>query len=125
MHRTHHRAVSFLNLLASSSTLVCCALPALIVSLGAGSALASAFAAYPHLSWIGTHKGALFAVSGCILLLSGIWRYRQRHAPCPVDPHLAQACARTRRWSGVLYGVSVTLYATGFSFAYILPRLIG
>lgn len=124
MTQQKHKAVSFLTLLASSSTLFCCALPALIVSLGAGSALASAFAAYPQLSWIGTHKAQLFAFSGSILLLSGIWRYRQRYAPCPVDPQLAHACGKTRRWSLVLYSVSVVIYLTGFSFAYILPRLM-
>jgi hypothetical protein len=40
---------SLLSLFASSSTLICCAIPALLVSLGAGAALASLVAVFPQI----------------------------------------------------------------------------
>ena len=42
------KLTSVLSLLTSGGTLVCCALPALLVALGAGATLASLVAAVPH-----------------------------------------------------------------------------
>ena len=39
---------SVLSLFASSGTLVCCALPALLVALGAGAALSSLVSVFPQ-----------------------------------------------------------------------------
>ena len=115
---------SVLTLLASSSTLFCCALPALIVALGSGAALASLMSAVPQLALISVYKNVLFTVSGCILLVSGVWRYRQRHTACPMDPALAKQCGATKRWSLRLYILSVMIYLTGFSFSFIIPRFM-
>lgn len=119
--------LSMLNtftLLCSSSTLICCALPALLVTIGAGASLAGFLSAFPQLIWFSTHKGALFIVSAIMLLVAGLLQYRQRYAPCPVEPQAAQACRRTRRISVVMYSVSIVLYWVGFSFAYIIPRFL-
>jgi hypothetical protein len=117
-------AISFLTLLASSSTLFCCAIPALFVLLGAGSTLASLMSAYPFLSGLSAHKTFLFGFSTIMLTLSGIWQYRQRFAPCPTDPVAARACRTTRRTGLVIYSVSVILYVTGVAFAFVIPRLM-
>ena len=48
--------LGLLTLLASTSTLICCALPALFVTLGAGATFASMVNAFPHLVIISHYK---------------------------------------------------------------------
>ena len=116
---------SVLSLFASSSTLVCCALPALLVALGAGAALSSLVSVFPQLVWLSEHKEALFVFAGLALAASGGLQWRNRHAPCPVDPALRQACLRTRRMSLRVYGLSVAVYCIGGWFAFTQPWLAG
>ena len=67
-----------LSLMASTSTLLCCALPALFVALGAGAALAGLVSAAPWLVWLSAHKALTFGTAGGLLLLAGglLWRAR-------------------------------------------------
>src|SRR5271170_3738673 len=94
-----HNIISTLALFGSFSTLLCCALPALFVSLGAGAALIGLVNGVPQLIWFSAHKVALFVFAGCMLTLSGITRYLNRNAPCPADPLKAKACKKLRRFS--------------------------
>ena len=112
------------SLLASSGTLVCCALPALLVMLGAGAALSGLVSAVPQIVWLSEHKGWLFGTASVLMLASGVLQWRNRTAPCPLDPRLRAACLRTRRWSLVVYGVSLLLLAIGAAFAFVLPALM-
>lgn len=96
--------LEILTILSSFSTLLCCALPALLVSLGAGAALASVVTAVPQLVWLSEHEIQLFAFAGFMLALSGVSTYHNRNAPCPADPAQAKSCMRLRRWSAhILY----------------------
>jgi hypothetical protein len=112
---------SLLSLFASSSTLVCCALPALLVALGAGAALSGLVGAFPQIVWLSEHKVALFIFAGLMLAASGALQWVNRQAPCPIDPRLRDACLRTRKLSRRVYGVSVGLYLVGGFFAFLLP----
>jgi hypothetical protein len=112
----------WLALASSSSTLVCCALPALLVSLGAGAVLAAVVSAVPALIWISNHKVAVFLLAG-LMLLAGGWLQR-RPAACPADARLAAACARYKRISRAVYVMSLLLYSTGVFFAFGLPALM-
>jgi hypothetical protein len=114
---------SVLSLFASSGTLVCCALPALLVALGAGALLASLVSAVPQLVWLSEHKEALFGLAGVMLAGSGWLQWRNRGAPCPTDPALRDACLRTRTASVRVYGGSVLVYAVGGWFAFVQPAL--
>jgi hypothetical protein len=116
---------AWLSLLASSGTLVCCALPALLVMLGAGAALSGLVAAVPQIVWLSEHKGWVFGTASGLMLAGGVLQWRNRTAPCPLDPQLRAACLRTRRWSLAVYGVSLMLLATGAAFAFVLPALMG
>lgn len=115
---------AWLSLLASSGTLVCCALPALLVMLGAGAALSGLMAAVPQIVWLSEHKGWVFGTASVLMLAGGLLQWRNRTAPCPLDPQLRAACLRTRRWSLAVYGVSLLLLATGAAFAFVLPALM-
>jgi hypothetical protein len=111
-----------LALASSSTTLLCCALPALLVSLGAGAVLAAVVTAVPALIWVSNHKLAVFLFAGAMLLAGGL--LQRRPAACPADARLAAACARYKRISRVVYLMSLVLYATGVFFAFILPTLL-
>ncbi len=115
--------LAFGALLASSATLLCCALPALLVALGAGTVLAGLVSAVPQLVWLSEHKPLVFGAAGALLLLSGIALWRGRRAPCPVDPVLARSCLRLRRVSHVVYALALLSFAVGAGFAFLLPQL--
>jgi hypothetical protein len=112
---------SLLSLFASSSTLICCALPALLVALGAGAALSGLVGVFPQIVWLSEHKVGLFIFAGLMLAASGALQWINRNAPCPIDPALRDACLRTRKVSLRVYGVSVAIYLVGGFFAFVLP----
>jgi len=114
---------SWVALFASSGTLICCALPALLVAMGAGAALSTLVSAVPGLVWVSEYKEAVFAAAGLMLAFSGVLQWRNRFAPCPLDPALRQACMRTRKTSTRVYGVSAVIYLLGGWFAFIQPWL--
>ena len=113
--------VALLTLLASTGTLVCCVLPAVMVSLGAGAALAGLVTAAPQLVWLSENKALVFGAAGVMLLLSGTLLWRARYLPCPADPALARACIRLRRWSVRLWIGAVAITSAGSVFAFLLP----
>jgi hypothetical protein len=115
--------VAVLTLLASGGTLVCCVLPAVMVALGAGAALAGLVTAVPQLVWLSEHKAAVFGLASALLMLSGIMLWRSRTLPCPTDTALALTCTRLRRASTVLWSVAAACTALGAVFAFALPRL--
>ncbi len=116
---------SFASLFASSGTLVCCAIPALLVTLGAGAALSSLVSVFPQVVWLSEHKGALFAVAGVAMAAAGALQWRARSAPCPTDPKLRNACLATRRTAWRVWLASVAVYAVGGWFAFVQPVLGG
>lgn len=115
--------VALLALLASGGTLVCCVLPAAMVALGAGAALAGLVTALPQLVWLSAHKAGVFGVASAMLALSGALLWRARALPCPADPALAVACARLRRLSVAAWWLALASTALGAAFAFLLPRL--
>jgi hypothetical protein len=107
-------------LLTSSATLVCCVLPAVFVSLGAGAALVGLVSAIPQLIWLSEHKLLVFGIAGVSLVLSGVVLWRARRLPCPADPTLARSCMRLRGVSQWMYAVAVVAYVVGVVFAFAL-----
>ena len=116
--------LSGLTLFTSMGTLVCCALPALMVTLGAGAALAGLVTAVPELVWLSQYKELVFAVAGAMILVSGLLRWKMRDMSCPIDPAQAAACRKLRKLSGIIYTISVLVYAVGFFFAFVAARLL-
>lgn len=113
-----------LSLFTSMSTLLCCALPALLVTLGAGATLIGLTGALPWLVTLSRYKEITFGVAGLMLLVAGIMQWRARYAPCPADPAAAKACNRLRLVSRWVYGLSVGLYLTGVFFAFFAANFL-
>lgn len=124
MKDPHARNVglAFGALLTSSATLVCCVLPAVLVSLGAGAAVVGLVSAVPQLIWLSEHKALVFGTAGALLVISGIVLWQARKLPCPADPQLARSCMRLRKISRGLYVTSSILFAAGATFAFVLSR---
>ena len=114
---------AFGTLLASTATLLCCVLPAVLVSVGAGAVLVGLVSSFPQLVWLSEHKVGLFLVAGVLLAASGVMIWRARRLPCPAEPAAARACTRLRKVSAVLYGVSLVSFAAGALFAFVLPAV--
>lgn len=108
-----------LSLFTSIGTLLCCALPALLVALGLGATLAGLVGAAPWITALSDYKLYIFIGAGILLALAGFMQWRARHTPCPADPVKAKACTRLRIISHVILGVSVLIYLTGFFFAFL------
>ena len=112
-----------LSLFTSVGTLLCCALPALLVTLGMGAALAGLIGAVPWITAVSDYKATIFAVAGALLLFSAVLQWRARLAPCPADPVKAEACARMRAVSWTILIFSLAVYATGFFFAFLAVKI--
>jgi hypothetical protein len=118
------KRANILSLFTSSSTLICCALPATLVALGSVASLTSLISTFPQLVWISEHKTIVFGLAALMLVIAGFLQWQARHAPCPADPILASVCIKTRKQAIYVYWVSVFIFMVGAFFAFIAPYLI-
>ena len=117
-------AAPSLALFASVSTLLCCALPAFLITVGAGAVMAGLAANVPGLVWLTAHKGPLFIGAGVLLLAAAILKWAVRNAPCPIDPAQARACMRMRRAGTIILWVAAIAYVVGGFFAFCAADLL-
>lgn len=110
--------VSWLTLFASTGTLICCALPITLVTLGLGAAVVSLTSTFPFLIVLSQHKIWVFAFSALMLGVSGGLLYRPGRR-CPTDPALGRLCNRTQVWNRRIYWTSVAIWGIGFFAAYL------
>lgn len=123
MNRVKEGVLNYFMLFGSVSTLLCCALPALLVSLGLGAVMAGLATNVPGLIWVSENKIGVFIFAGALLAVNGFLLWTNRNAPCPVDPQLRDACTRGRKASRRLYFFSLAVFAVGFFFAFLAPIL--
>lgn len=117
------RVISFLTLFTSFGTLICCAIPALLVVIGAGAALAGVVSSFPQLIWLSQHKLWIFGSGGILILISIIAHQYSLIQSCPIDEQ-NENCETTKLSSNWLLWISVGLYAIGFIFTFVLPKLL-
>lgn len=122
MTRIKDNFLSYLTLFGSMSTLICCALPSLLVSLGLGAVMAGLASNVPGLIWMSENKLMVFAFAGAMLLMNGVFLWYNRNAPCPIDPKVRDACIKGRKTSKTIYVISLGIYLLGLFFAYIAPN---
>lgn len=118
------RYVSFFALFTSATTLICCALPAALVTFGFGAALIGLFTEVPQLIWLSQQKMWIFSFGALMLIIGGYMQWQARTLPCPADPKVADACDKARRISAKLYVAAIAIYAIGFVTAFILPKVM-
>jgi len=120
----HTKLASVFSLFTSGGTLICCALPALLVGIGAGAAMSSLVTNVPQLVWFSEHKVEVFLFAALMLLLSGGLQWHARSLPCPIDPNLAAVCTGTRKASLRVYAFSVVIFLVGGLFAFVAPLIL-
>ena len=113
-----------LTLFTSVGTLLCCALPALLVTLGAGAALAGFISVAPWITVISKYKVVVFVIAGILLALSSYFLWVNRNAPCPADEKQAKACMFLRKFSLYTVSISTVIYLIGFFFAFLAVDLL-
>ena len=126
MNNISHKSLllPFLNLFTSFSTIICCALPALLVTIGAGATLAGLVTTVPQLIVISKYKEVIFLGAGILIILTGTYQWKMKSTPCPSDPELAKTCLRIRKINKIVYFFSVFLYVIGFFFAFIAVKVL-
>jgi mercuric ion transport protein len=114
--------LSYFSLFTSVSTLLCCALPSLLVLFGLGASVASMLSFLPWLVTLSHYKRVTFLVSGVLITLSFVNMYyiapRLRAQQC--SPDNPTACEDASRASKILVWISAAIYALGFFVAYVL-----
>ena len=118
---TSNKLVNYLALFTSTGTIFCCALPALLVSIGAGAALSSLISIFPQLIILSIYKIPIFIGAFIMLIISGMMQYQTRSMPCPADKKQAYACMQARKVSMIIYVASVGIFIVGLLFAIIIP----
>lgn len=120
--------LSYLSLFTSFGTLLCCALPSLLVLAGLGATVASFLSFAPWVVTLSRNKDWVFAASGILIGLNFAYVYalaprlKARAAACPTDA--PDACATAGRTSRALLWFSASIYAAGFFSAYVLGPLL-
>jgi len=126
--RSRSGALSYLSLFTSLGTLLCCAIPSLLVLFGFGATVASVLSEAPWLVTLSHHKNWVFAVAG--VLISGNFVYSYGIAPRlqvrsgACDPNNPTACHTARRFSRLVLWCSAVLYLIGCFTAYLLGPIL-
>lgn len=110
--------MTWLTLFVTTGTLICCALPIVLVTLGLGATVAALTSSFPFLVTLSEHKTWVFAISGALLGLSGWLLYRPGRS-CPADPELGALCDKAQVWNRRIYWASVAIWGVGFAAAYL------
>lgn len=120
--------MNYLSLFTSVGTLLCCALPSVLVLFGMGTTVASLLSAAPWLVSLSHHKPLVFSISGVMIALGFVYTYRiaprlkMQAGAC--DPANPDACTRAEKFSRMVLWLSVALWTVGFFTAFILGRVL-
>ena len=117
------KLMTFFSLFGSLSTLLCCALPVTLVSLGMGATFASLTSSIPGILWLVGHKNILFVLTGVMLIVSYFLMKHGEKQACPIDPSQAEVCQESKGLSNKMFWVSVITYLIGLLFSYVIPKV--
>ncbi len=119
--------LNYFSLFSSFSTLICCALPSVLVLLGMGTAVASVLSSAPWLVSLSRHKVWIFSIAGTLILASVVMTYAiaprlQRGDACAADD--PTTCGEVSKLSRVVLWGSVIVWSGGFFVAYLLAPIL-
>jgi mercuric ion transport protein len=123
MIKIRESLLPFFGLFTSISTILCCALPIILVTLGMGAVFASLTANFPFIIWLTEKSIYLFSIATILLLVSGYFIFIKQQS-CPADKKIAKMCNKTKKFNKIIWWVSVIILITSFFFKYILILLI-
>jgi hypothetical protein len=121
-------ALGYLSLFTSVGTLLCCALPALLVFVGLGATMASLVSSAPWLITLSRHKNWTFTIAGLLITANFFYvfliapRLHATTQTCPVGQ--PSACGNASRMSRWILWFSAGIYLVGFFSAYLLGPIL-
>jgi mercuric ion transport protein len=110
-------ALTSITPVAVLGTLVCCALPIVLVGVGLGSVLVSLLGTAPWIVTLQHYKAWVFAFAGLMLAVNYWALYRSGRA-CAVGG-VCHSSHPVGRWMRRIYWGSVAAYVVGFLAAYL------
>jgi mercuric ion transport protein len=119
--------LNYFSLFSSFSTLICCALPSVLVLLGMGTTVASLLSAAPWLVNLSRHKIWTFSIAGVLIAMSFVMTYliaprlRQGEVCDADDP---TTCGEVSKVSRVILWGSAIIWSCGFFVAYLLGPIL-
>jgi mercuric ion transport protein len=119
--------LNYFSLFSSFSTLICCALPSVLVLLGMGTTVASLLSAAPWLVNLSRHKIWTFSIAGVLIAMSFVMTYliapRLRQGEtCDADDPIT--CGEVSNASRVILWGSAVIWSCGFFVAYLLGPIL-
>jgi mercuric ion transport protein len=119
--------LNYFSLFSSFSTLICCALPSVLVLIGMGTAVASILSAAPWLVSLSRHKIWIFSISGTLIAASFVMTYLiaprlQRGEVCAADD--PTTCGEVGKLSRLVLWGSAFVWSGGFFVAYLLAPIL-
>lgn len=119
--------LNYFSLFTSFSTLICCALPSVLVLLGMGATVASVLSAAPWLVSLSRHKIWIFSSAGVMISLSFVMTYLiaprlQQGEACDADD--PATCGEVSKLSRILLWGSAIVWSGGFFVAYLLAPIL-
>ncbi len=106
------------SLLVSSTTLVCCTLPLVLIALGFGAALSTLMVHLPWLAKLSRYQFWIFIISAALLLSAYLFIYSSNKS-CPADPVLREKCNRLTHINKIIFWIAAALWLIGFFSAYL------
>lgn len=122
MHEIKTTGVALFTLLLSLSTLICCVLPIIFVSLGLGVAIVALITYAPFLVTLSQYKLSIF-IGSALLLVFTAWLLWRSSRTCPADRRLAILCTFLTRWNKRIFWASVVIWTIGFVVTYVIIPL--
>jgi mercuric ion transport protein len=119
MNNFRESFITFIGLFASVSTILCCALPIILVMLGMGAVFASLTSSFPLLTWLAERFIYLFLISSFLLTLSGYLIFIKPNY-CPTEPKAAKLCQKLKKINKIVWWFSLTTLITSLFFKYAL-----
>jgi hypothetical protein len=119
--------LNYFSLFSSFSTLICCALPSILVLLGLGTTVASLLSAAPWLVSLSRHKIWTFSIAGTLIAASFVMTYviaprLQQGEVCEADD--PTTCGEVSKVSRVILWGSAIIWSGGFFVAYLLGPIL-
>jgi mercuric ion transport protein len=119
--------LNYFSLFSSFSTLICCALPSVLVLLGMGTTVASLLLAAPWLVSLSRHKIWTFSIAGVLIAMSFVMTYliapRLREGEV-CDANDPTTCGEVSRLSRAILWGSAAIWSCGFFVAYLLGPIL-
>lgn len=113
---------SILSLFTSFSTLLCCALPALLVTLGLGAVMAGLVSDLPFLRTLSLYKEWTFSIAALLITFNFwlVYRKNPQNTACEIpEGSTESACDTASRWSKTILWISAIFFLIGFFMAFI------